>query len=161
MSRNGKHSLDKLLRTLRGTMRTHDLTRPDRLVISAGSGSVHLELTSGAPRDRVAGLLGWADLLHGQNLVWTHRPRGLVDIAATGTTSTGTTLGVAATVTVTDLGGHLVALAGTTAACVTGLGSLAAFEWHSITSAQVRQALAAVDSRPAVPVASPASEVAA
>jgi hypothetical protein len=161
MSRTKKRSLDRLLRTLRGTMRTHDLPRPDRLVISTRSGSVHLELTSGVPRDRVTGLLDWADLLHGVHVVWTHRTHGLVDIAATGHTTAGTTLGIAATVTVVDLGGHLVDLGGATLAVVTGLGSLAPFEWHSITSAQLRQALTTTKSGSAVPVASLTSEVAA
>lgn len=145
-------------------MRTHNLARPDRLVISTRSGSVHLELTSGAPHDRVTGLLGWADLLHGMDMVWMYRPRrpcDLVDIAATGTTASGTTVGVAATVTVADLGGHLVDLGGHTGVVVTGLGSLAPFGWQTITSDQLRQALAAIDSRPAAPVTSPASEVAA
>ncbi len=161
MPRNKPRSLDRLLRTLRGTMRTHDLPRPDRLVISTRSGSVHLELTSGAPRDRVTGLLDWADLLHDTHLVWTHRAHGLVDIAATGYTASGITLGIAATVSVADLGGHLVDLDTTTLAVITGLGSLGPFEWHSITCAQLRQALAATDSRPAVSVSSLVPEAAA
>lgn len=99
--------LDGLLRAVRGHIRTLGLPRPDRLVISTPSGSVHAEFTSGTAPDRLACLLVWAASLHGVELTWTLQASGTLSVAATGRTGSGITLGLAASASVVELGGKL------------------------------------------------------
>jgi hypothetical protein len=91
-------------------MRTHNLPRPDRLVISTLSRSTHLEFTSAAPLDRLAGLLLWANTLHGVSLTWTHRHGGQFTLAATGRTGAGLSIGMAATVPASTVGARVLDL---------------------------------------------------
>ena len=111
------NSLDRILRTLRATMRTRGLPRPDRLVISTRSRSVHIEFTTGTAPDRLAALLLWSATLHAVTLAWTWTTTGL-HVATTGRTSGGITLGAATTTDLTGLaarvltGGTVVELAG-------------------------------------------------
>jgi hypothetical protein len=98
--------LDGLLRSVRGHIRTLGLPRPDRLVISTPSSSVHAEFTSGTAPDRLAHLLIWCATLQAVELTWTLQAvAGNVAVAATGRTTTGITIGLAASASVTDLGG--------------------------------------------------------
>lgn len=99
--------LDGLLRSIRGHIRTLGLPRPDRLVISTPSGSVHAEFTSGTAPDRLACLLVWAASLHGVELTWTLQAAGILTVAATGRTRSGVKLGLAASGTVAELGGAI------------------------------------------------------
>ncbi|MEU7481428.1 hypothetical protein AB0A63_36020 [Lentzea sp. NPDC042327] len=99
--------LDGLLRAVRGHIRTLGLPRPDRLVISTPSGSVHAEFTSGTAPDRLACLLVWAASLHGVELTWSLQSAGILSVAATGRTGSGITLGLAASASVVELGGKL------------------------------------------------------
>ncbi|MCS7484900.1 hypothetical protein [Umezawaea endophytica] len=110
MPQNGTRSLDRILRTLRATMRTHGLPRPDRLVISTRSRSIHLEFTSTAPLDRVTGLLLWANTLHGVSLTWTHRPGGVFALAATGRTGAGLGIGMACSIPASAVGARVLDL---------------------------------------------------
>jgi hypothetical protein len=108
MPANDSRSLDRILRTLRATMRTRGLPRPDRLVISTRSRSAHADFSSGTAPDRMAGLLLWTATLHGVSLVWTYRPGDhTVTVAATGRTGTGITIGLACSAAIADLGGHV------------------------------------------------------
>jgi hypothetical protein len=104
---NESRSLDRILRTLRATMRTRGLPRPDRLVVSTLSRSAHVEFSSGTAPDRLAGLLLWTATLHGISLVWTYRPGDTLTVAATGRTGSGIGVGLAASVSLDDLGGHV------------------------------------------------------
>ncbi|MFS8104828.1 hypothetical protein LFM09_47780 [Lentzea alba] len=99
--------LDGLLRSIRGHIRTLGLPRPDRLVISTPSGSVHAEFTSGTAPDRLACLLVWAASLHGVELTWTLQAAGTLAVAATGRTRSGITVGLAASASVVELGGKV------------------------------------------------------
>lgn len=99
--------LDGLLRSVRGHIRTLGLPRPDRLVISTPSGSVHAEFTSGTAPDRLACLLVWAASLHGVELTWTLQASGTLAVAATGRTASGITLGLTASASVLELGGKV------------------------------------------------------
>jgi len=110
MHTKAPRSLDRLLRTLRATMRTCDLPRPDRLVISTRSRSAHLEFTSAAPLDRVAGLLLWTSTLHVVDLTWTHRSGGQFALAATGRTSAGLSIGMACAVPASAVGARVLDL---------------------------------------------------
>ncbi|NUT92757.1 MAG: hypothetical protein HOY78_12120 [Saccharothrix sp.] len=105
MSSNGSRSLDRIIRTVRSLMRSHGLPRPDRLLISTVSGSVHIEFSSGTAPDRVAGLLLWVTRLDGVTLTWTLRPDRTLTVAATGRNRAGLSFGLAASATVRDLGG--------------------------------------------------------
>ncbi|MCS7484400.1 hypothetical protein ACFFQW_34290 [Umezawaea endophytica] len=98
--------LDRIMRAVRSTMRSKGLPRPDRLVISTRSRSVHMEFTSGTAPDRLAALLLWSTTLDGVSLAWTHQPRHEVSVAATGRTAAGISFGLAASATVADLDGH-------------------------------------------------------
>jgi hypothetical protein len=152
MSANTSRSLDRILRTLRATMRTRGLPRPDRLVISTRSSSVHLEFTSAAPLDRLAGLLLWTSTLDGVSLVRTHRSAGVVSVAATGRTGSGIGIGLATTVTVTDLGGHLVELdqpRPVVLAVVGNLGRLGVFESEQVTFDELAQVVTTARAIPA------------
>ncbi|MCR3746892.1 hypothetical protein [Lentzea californiensis] len=104
---NAPRRLDGLLRSVRGHIRTLGLPRPDRLVISTPSGSVHAEFTSGTAPDRLACLLVWAASLHGVELTWTLQAAGTLSVAATGRTASGITLGLAASASVVELGGKV------------------------------------------------------
>ena len=104
---NAPRRLDGLLRAVRGHIRTLGLPRPDRLVISTPSGSVHAEFTSGTAPDRLACLLVWAASLHGVELTWTLQAAGTLSVAATGRTAAGVTLGLAASASVVELGGKV------------------------------------------------------
>lgn len=99
-------SLDRIMRTVRATMRTCGLARPDRLVISTRSRSVHMEFASGTAPDRLAALLLWSTTLEGVSLAWTHQPHNTVSVAATGRNRAGISYGLAASVSVADLDGH-------------------------------------------------------
>ena len=99
--------LDGLLHSVRGHIRTLGLPRPDRLVISTPSGSVHAEFTSGTAPDRLACLLVWAASLHGVELTWTLQAAGALSVAATGRTRSGITVGLAASASVIELGGKV------------------------------------------------------
>ncbi|MCP2247684.1 hypothetical protein [Lentzea aerocolonigenes] len=99
--------LDGLLRSIRGHIRTLGLPRPDRLVISTPSGSVHAEFTSGTAPDRLACLLVWAASLHGVELTWPLQAAGTLSVAATGRTASGITLGLVASASVLELGGKV------------------------------------------------------
>jgi hypothetical protein len=108
MPANDSRSLDRILRTLRATMRTRGLPRPDRLVISTRSRSAHVEFSSGTAPDRLAALLLWTATLHGVSLVWTWRPGdNALTVAATGRTAAGLSIGLASSASVADLGGHV------------------------------------------------------
>lgn len=104
---NAPRRLDGLLRSIRGHIRTLGLPRPDRLIISTPSGSVHAEFTSGTAPDRLACLLVWAASLHGVELTWTLQAAGTLSVAATGRTASGVTLGLAASASVVELGGKV------------------------------------------------------
>ncbi|MFC3891638.1 hypothetical protein ACFOWZ_09125 [Lentzea rhizosphaerae] len=104
---NAPRRLDGLLRSIRGHIRTLGLPRPDRLVISTPSGSVHAEFTSGTAPDRLACLLVWAASLHGVELTWTLQAAGTLSVAATGRTASGVALGLAASASVVELGGKV------------------------------------------------------
>ncbi|WP_394615241.1 hypothetical protein JNUCC0626_36355 [Lentzea sp. JNUCC 0626] len=104
---NAPRRLDGLLRSVRGHIRTLGLPRPDRLVISTPSGSVHAEFTSGTAPDRLACLLVWAASLHGVELTWTLQAAGTLFVAATGRTASGVTLGLTASASVVELGGKV------------------------------------------------------
>jgi hypothetical protein len=98
--------LDGLLRSIRSHIRTRGLPRPDRLVISTPSSSVHAEFSSGTAPDRLAHLLIWCATLQAVELTWTLQAvAGAVAVAATGRTSSGITIGLAASASVMDLGG--------------------------------------------------------
>lgn len=100
--------LDGLLRSVRAHIRTRGLPRPDRLVISTGSRSVHAEFTSGTAPDRLAYLLVWAATLESVELTWTHQAAGTLIVAATGRTSSGIGIGLTASASVQELGGKVV-----------------------------------------------------
>lgn len=98
--------LDGLLRSVRAHIRTRRLPRPDRLVISTPSSSVHAEFTSGTAPDRLAHLLIWCATLQAVELTWTLQAvAGTVAVAATGRTTKGITVGLAASASVNELGG--------------------------------------------------------
>lgn len=107
MPAKDNRSLDRVLRTLRATMRTYNLPRPDRLVISTVSRSVHAEFTSGTAVDRVSAVLLWTATLHGVEFGLTLGYRDEVRLAATGRTGSGIGIGLACSGSVVDLGGHV------------------------------------------------------
>jgi hypothetical protein len=100
-------TLDHLLRQLRGHLRTRNLPRPDRLVLSTPSRSAAAEFTTGPDADRLAALLLWTVTLQGVSIGWTHTRPGVLAVAATGRTPAGLTIGVTTTAQVTALGGRL------------------------------------------------------
>lgn len=104
MPSNSSRSLDRIIRTLRSLMRSTGLPRPDRLLISTLSGSVHVEFTSGPAPDRLAALLLWVSRLDGVTLTWTLRPDHTLTVAATGRNGAGLTFGLTASAAVSDLG---------------------------------------------------------
>ncbi|GHH59812.1 hypothetical protein [Lentzea cavernae] len=105
MPANGNRSLDRLLRTFRGHIRTHNLPRPDRLVIFTKTRSVHAEFTSGLPVDRFAAVLSWTATLHHLNIGLTFDGRDELRLAATGRSGSGPAIGLACSAPVLDLGG--------------------------------------------------------
>jgi hypothetical protein len=150
MPANDSRSLDRILRTLRATMRTRGLPRPDRLVISTLSRSAHVEFSSGTAPDRVAGLLLWTATLQGVSLVWTFRPGDTLTVAATGRTGTGIAVGLAASVSITDLGGRQV----DGIAQLAGTFRLAPFAPESVTYDEIAHVVTTARTvRPAVAVA--------
>ncbi len=98
------NSLDRIIRTLRSFMRSSGLPRPDRLVVSTRSGSVHAEFTTGPTPDRLAALLLWVTRLAGVTLTWTLRPDRVLTVAATARNRAGLVFGLTASAHVTDLG---------------------------------------------------------
>ncbi|PRY46609.1 hypothetical protein [Umezawaea tangerina] len=124
------------MRTVRALMRTKGLPRPDRLVISTRSRSVHLEFTSGTAPDRLAALLLWSITLDGVSLVWTHQPRTSVSVAATGRRS-GLAFSLAASVDVTDLDGHAGVDRGRPVVVLAGVFRLAPCVPESVTHEEV------------------------
>lgn len=105
MPTNDNRSLDRILRTVRGHIRTYNLPRPDRLVISTRSRSVHAEFTSGTAVDRFAAVLLWTATLHGNEFGLTYGWHDEVRLAATGRTGTGIGIGLACSGSVVELGG--------------------------------------------------------
>ena len=104
MPANTSRSLDRIIRTLRSLMRTSGLPRPDRLVISTRSGSVHAEFTSGTASDRLASVLLWTSRLDGVTLTWTLRPDRVLSVAATARNRAGLAFGLTASADIADLG---------------------------------------------------------
>jgi hypothetical protein len=102
---NNNRSLDRTLRAVRGHMRTYNLPRPDRLVISTLSRSVHTEFTSGTAVDRFAAVLLWSATLHGNEFAVTYGLHDEVRLAATGRTGSGIGIGLACSGSVFELGG--------------------------------------------------------
>ncbi|MBP2339046.1 hypothetical protein JOF41_005224 [Saccharothrix coeruleofusca] len=103
MPSNSPRSLDRIIRTLRSLIRTNRLPRPDRLIISTRSGSVHAEFTSGTAPDRLAALLLWVSRLDGVTLTWTLRPDRMLTVAATARNRAGLAFGLTASAAVSDL----------------------------------------------------------
>jgi hypothetical protein len=141
-------------------MRTHDLPRPDRLVISTRSRSAHLEFSLAAPLDRLAGLLLWSNTLHGVSLVWTHRHGGLFTLAATGRTGAGLSIGMTATVPASAVGARVLDLGhGAHTASFPGsfdlarTFSLAEYDSESVSFHEVADLLAFARTAPAPVVA--------
>lgn len=104
MPSTGSRALDRIIRTLRSLMRSTGLPRPDRLVISTRSGSVHAEFTTGTAPDRLAALLLWAARLDGVTLTWTLLPGRVLTVAATARNSAGLLFGLTASAAVSDFG---------------------------------------------------------
>ncbi|WP_439664145.1 hypothetical protein ACSHWB_23485 [Lentzea sp. HUAS TT2] len=90
---------------MRGHIRTYNLPRPDRLVISTASRSVHTEFTSGAAVDRFAAVLLWSATLHGNEFGLTYGWHNEIRLAATGRTRAGIGIGLACSGSVFELGG--------------------------------------------------------
>jgi len=129
-------SLDRIMRAVRSAMRSKGLPRPDRLVISTRSRSVHMEFTTGTAPDRLAALLLWSITLDGVSLAWTHQPRTSVSVAANGRRS-GISYGLAATVNVTDLDGHPGTDQGKPVMVLAGVFRLAPCVTESVTHEEV------------------------
>lgn len=108
-------TLDHLLRQLRGHLRTRNLPRPDRLVLSTPSRSAAAEFTTGGDADRLGALLLWMVTLQGVSIGWTHTRPGVLAVAATGRTPAGLTIGVTTTAQIAALGGRLRHQPGTVA----------------------------------------------
>ncbi|MFE9744611.1 hypothetical protein ACFYOT_06875 [Saccharothrix saharensis] len=104
MPSNSPRSLDRIIRTLRSLMRSTGLPRPDRVLISTVSGSVHVEFTSGSAPDRLASLLLWVSRLDRVTLTWTLRPDHTLTVAATARNGAGLVFGLTASAAVADLG---------------------------------------------------------
>jgi hypothetical protein len=137
MSANdSSRSLDRIMRSVRSTMRSKGLPRPDRLVISTRSRSVHLEFASGTAPDRLAALLLWSIALDGVSLVWTHQPRNSVSVAATGRRS-GLSYGLATSLDVADLDGHHGTDRGKPVVLLAGVFRLAPCVAESVTYEEV------------------------
>ncbi|CCH35225.1 hypothetical protein ABZ816_11520 [Actinosynnema sp. NPDC047251] len=105
MPSNSPRSLDRIVRTLLSLIRSYRLPRPDRLVVSTSSGSVHAEFSSGTAPDRLAALLLWVTRLDGVRLTWTLRPDRTLTVAATARNGSGLVFGLTASAAVADLGG--------------------------------------------------------
>jgi len=102
MPSNGPRSLDRIIRTLRSLMRSTGLPRPDRLLISTRSGTVHADFTTGAAADRLAALLLWVSQLDGLTLSWElHSDHHLV-VTANARTGAGLTFDLKAWADVSD-----------------------------------------------------------
>lgn len=135
--------LDRLITQLRGHIRTHRLVRPDRVVISTASRSVHAELTSGTGPQRLAGLLRWALTLEALALAWVHRPTpGQLAIVATGRLASGVTVGITMGATVTELGGYLLGDGATALAVLHPAMRLAIGEQETATHPEFARLLA-------------------
>ena len=141
-------TLDHLLRAVRGLMRTQCLPRPDRLIISTSSRSVHAEFASGGDVERLAALLAWTLAFEGTSLAWSHRTGGLLTVVATGHTSTGLTVGLAATASIPALGGHLLP-GPTPIAVLPGGARLAVFDHTPITTTDLAQVITTAHQHPA------------
>jgi hypothetical protein len=126
-------TLDRLLRSIRSHIRTRRLPRPDRIVISTVSRSMHAEFTSGTAPDRLAYLALWTTTLEGLSLTWTHRAAGLLTVAATGRTAGGISVGLAASAPITELGGRLREPSSGGFAELAKAFTLAPFEHEAIT----------------------------
>ncbi|MFT7835157.1 hypothetical protein Q5530_03280 [Saccharothrix sp. BKS2] len=98
------NSLDRIIRTLRSLMRSTGLPRPDRLIVSTRSGSIHAEFTSGTAPDRLAALLLWLTRLDGVTLTWTLRTDQVLTVAATARNHAGLVFGLTASAALSDLG---------------------------------------------------------
>lgn len=105
MPANSNRSLDRTMRAVRGHMRTYGLPRPDRLVISTMSRSVHTEFTSGSAVDRFAAVLLWTATLHGTEFGLSLGGRNQIRLAAVGRTRAGLAFGLACSGSALDLGG--------------------------------------------------------
>ncbi|XVV03374.1 hypothetical protein ACQPW3_39615 [Actinosynnema sp. CA-248983] len=143
MPTNGSRSLDRILRALRGRMRSANLPRPDRLVISTVSSSVHAEFTSGTAPDLLSAVLLWSTGLDGLSLGWTHRPGGLLVLAATGRTSGGVNLGLACSVPLSGLSSTVRDLGPTRVATLAGVFRLAEHATETVTYDEVAHVVTA------------------
>ena len=152
------NSLDRILRTLRATMRTRGLPRPDRLIISTRSRSVHIEFTAGTGPDRLAALLLWSATLTAVTLGWTWTTNGL-HIAVTGRTGGGITLGAATTADLTELAARV--LPGGTVIELAGSLRLSLWETETVSHEEVAHLIRASRAAQAAPVAVVGSGVAA
>lgn len=148
---NDPRTLDRILRSMRSHMRTRRLPRPDRVVISTPSRSVHAEFTSGVPADRLAYFALWTTTLDGLSLTWTHRTDGLLYVAATGRTSFGVSLGLATSAPITALGGRLRASDGF--AELAHSFRLAPFDYESITYEELTRVIVSARKVQAKPAA--------
>lgn len=142
MRANGSRSLDRLLRTLSGVMRSRNLPRPDRLVISTLSRSAHAEFTTGSAPDRLAAVLLWCVGLDGVSLAWTHRPSGVLALAATGRTATGISLGLACSVPISGLAARVADLGPTRVATLAGAFRLPEYGTEPVTYDEVAHLVA-------------------
>ncbi|MFT7837574.1 hypothetical protein Q5530_15650 [Saccharothrix sp. BKS2] len=149
MSANGSRSLDRILRTLRGVMRSRNLPRPDRLVISTRSCSAHAEFTTGPAPDLLSAVLLWCLGLDGVSLAWTHRPGGVLALAATGRTPAGVSLGLACSVPLSGLAAHLADLGPTRVATLAGVFRLAEHDTEPVTYDEVAHLVTASRALPA------------
>ncbi|MFD7657897.1 hypothetical protein ACFV4N_28325 [Actinosynnema sp. NPDC059797] len=143
MPANGSRSLDRIFRTLYGLMRSRHLPRPDRLVISTRSRSAHAEFTTGTPPDLLAAALLWCTGLHGISLAWTHRPGGVLALAATGRTAGGVCLGLACSVPLSGLAARVVDLGPTRVVTLAGAFRLAEHATDTATFDEVAHLVAA------------------
>lgn len=148
MPANGSRSLDRIFRTLYGLMRSRNLPRPDRLVISTRSRSAHAEFTSGTAPDLLAAVLLWCTGLHGVSLAWTHRP-GVLSLAATGRTAAGVSLGLACSVPLSGLAARVADLGSTRVATLAGAFRLAEYDTETVTWDEVAHLVASSRTVPA------------
>ncbi|WP_229369294.1 hypothetical protein [Umezawaea beigongshangensis] len=124
-------------------MRTRSLPRPDRLVVSTRSRSLHAEFTSGTAPDRLAAVLLWSATLDGLSLAWTHRSGGVLALAATGRTASGLSLGLAASGPVVELAGRVLDLWPHRLAELAGVFALAEHHTEIVTYDEVAHVVTA------------------
>lgn len=149
MRANGSRSLDRIFRTLYGLMRSRNLPRPDRLVISTLSRSAHAEFTSGTAPDLLASVLLWCTGLDGVSLAWTHRPGGVLALAATGRTGSGVSLGLACSVPMSGLAARMADLGPTRVATLAGTFRLAEHDTETVTYDEVAHVVTSSRTTPA------------